>query len=182
MTFIVKIPGINGLGKTKGCEKAPNEILKILEEIHSNESGVPIDKQLLDLEEIHLDNGNIEDANKLIYKNTKEIFQEKPKTIFLGGDHSVSYSTTKAFLDYCNEQEKKPCLIMLDNMKPKQIKDIIAQLKKKNLYDTALIEISGGITPETLVEYSKTGADVVSLGYLTKSSRSLDIKQQIVDK
>jgi len=28
--FIVKIPGINGLGKTKGCEKAPNEILSEL--------------------------------------------------------------------------------------------------------------------------------------------------------
>lgn len=77
---------------------------------------------------------------------------------------------------------KKPCLIMLDNMNPKQIRDAIRELKKRKLYDSALIEISGGITPENIEDYSKTGADVMSLGYLTKSSRSLDIKQQIVSK
>ena len=33
---------------------------------------------------------------------------------FLGGDHSISYSTAKAFFDYCNREEKKPCLIIFD--------------------------------------------------------------------
>ena len=48
--FIVKVPGINGLGKTKGCEMAPNAVLETLKEIHSNEAGKPIDVRLLDLE------------------------------------------------------------------------------------------------------------------------------------
>ncbi len=112
--FVVKIPGINGLGKTKGCEKAGNTLLEALKEIHSNEQGIPIDTRLLDLEEIHLDNSNLEEANKLIYKNSLEIFEEKPKTIFLGGDHSISFSTTKAFLEYCKREEKEPCLIVFD--------------------------------------------------------------------
>lgn len=114
MTFVVRIPGINGLGKTKGCEKAGNLILESLKEIHMNEQGKPIDSRLIDLEEIHLDNSDVELSNKLIYKNSLEMFETKPKTIFLGGDHSVSFSTTKAFLDYCKKNEKQPCLIVFD--------------------------------------------------------------------
>jgi len=112
--FIVKVPGINGLGKTKGCERAGNAILESLKEIYSNEEGKPIDVKLLDLEEIHLENSNIELSNKLVYENSLDIFETKPQTIFLGGDHSISYSTTKAFLEYCKIEKKKPCLIVFD--------------------------------------------------------------------
>jgi len=112
--FIVKIPLINGLGKTKGCEKSGNAILESLKEIYSNEDGKPIDVSSLDLEEIHVDNSNIELSNNLIFKNSLEILEEKPQTIFLGGDHSISYSTTKAFLKYCKDKKKKPCLIVFD--------------------------------------------------------------------
>ena len=112
--YIVKVPGINGLGKTKGCEGAGNEILKELKNIHSNEQGKEIDIQKLDLEEIHLDNFNLELSNKLIYKNSFECFEKKSRTIFLGGDHSVSYSLTRAFLDYCQNSGKYPCLIVFD--------------------------------------------------------------------
>ena len=112
--FIIKVPGINGLGKTKGCEKAPNLILEELKNIHSNEQGKIIDTQLLDLEEIHLDNGNVEESNKLIYKNSFDCFEEKPRVVFLGGDHSVSYSTTRAFFDSCQNLGKEPCLIVFD--------------------------------------------------------------------
>ncbi len=112
--FIVKIPGINGLGKTKGCERAGNAILESLKGIYSSEEGKPIDVKLLDLEEIHLDNSNLELSNKLIYENSLGIFDSKPRTIFLGGDHSISYSTTKAFLEYCKIEKKRPCLIVFD--------------------------------------------------------------------
>lgn len=122
--FIVKIPGINGLNNTSGCEKAPNIILDKLKKIHSNEARKPIDTSLLDLEEIHLDNSNLELTNKLIYKNSLNIFETKSRTIFIGGDHSISFSTVGAFLDYCNKEDKSPCLIVFDAhvdlMKPMQ--------------------------------------------------------------
>jgi agmatinase len=113
--FIVKIPLINGLGKTKGCERAGNAVLEALKEIYSSEEGKPIDTSLLDLEEIHIDNSNLELSNELIYKNSLEIFEAKPKVIFLGGDHSISYSTAKAFLKHCKSIKKKPCLIVFDS-------------------------------------------------------------------
>lgn len=116
MVFVVKVPGINGLGKTKGCERAGNSILDCLKEIYSNEQGKPIDIKLLDLEEIHLDNSNLELTNDLIYKNAFETYEIKPRSIFLGGDHSISFSLVHAFLDYCQNQDeiKEPCLIVFD--------------------------------------------------------------------
>ena len=112
--FIVKVPGINGLGKTKGCERAPNAVLEALKEVHSNESGKPIDPRLLDLEEIHLDNSNVELSNNLIYKNSFKMFESQPKIVFLGGDHSISYSLTRGFFDSCQNSGKEPCLIVFD--------------------------------------------------------------------
>ncbi len=113
--FIVKVPGKNGLGKTKGCENAGNAILKVLkEEIFSNEQGKSIEFEKLDLEEIHLDNSNLEITNKLIYKNSFEAYEEHARTIFLGGDHSISYSLTRSFFDYCETSGKEPCLIVFD--------------------------------------------------------------------
>jgi arginase family enzyme len=112
--FIVKIPGINGLGKTEGCERAGNAILDALKEIYSSEAGIPIEVPALDLEEIHLNNKNLELSNELIYKNSFEMFETKPQTLFLGGDHSITYSTTKAFLKYCKSNKKNPCLIVFD--------------------------------------------------------------------
>ena len=55
-----------------------------------------------------------EEENNLIYKNAVEIFNEKPKTVFLGGDHSISYSTVKAFFDSVRNEGKKPCLVIFD--------------------------------------------------------------------
>jgi len=111
---VIKIPGINGLGKTNGCEKAGNAIITELKKIHSNEQEKKIEAEKLDLEEIHLDNGNLELTNKLIYKNSFEAFEMKPKVIFLGGDHSISYSVARAFLDSVENNGKEPCLIVFD--------------------------------------------------------------------
>ncbi|MEK6945691.1 MAG: arginase family protein [Nanoarchaeota archaeon] len=110
--FVVKVPGVNG---NKGCKGAGNEIIEKLDEIGSNEQGKLIDKNLLDLEEIHLDNKNLELTNKLIYENAFETFEAKPRTVFLGGDHSISYSLVKAFLNYCREEGDEPCLIVFDS-------------------------------------------------------------------
>ena len=75
-----------------------------------------------------------------------------------------------------------PCLIMLDNMKPNQIKKIVRKLKKNGLYKHVLIEASGGITPKDIKDYAKTGVDVISMGYLTTASHSLNIKLKILFK
>ncbi|UCC58240.1 MAG: carboxylating nicotinate-nucleotide diphosphorylase [Candidatus Bathyarchaeum sp.] len=74
---------------------------------------------------------------------------------------------------------KKPCVVMLDNMKPVEIVEIIETLRKAGLYDHALLEASGAITPENIKEYARTEVDVVSLGYLTHSARVLDLSLEM---
>lgn len=112
---IIKVPGINGLGKTNGCERASDAILScIKDEIFSNSSQKEIEFTKLDLEEIHLDNSNLELTSNLIYKNSFEAFQNQDKVIFLGGDHSISYNLLRGFVEYCKLIKREPCLIVFD--------------------------------------------------------------------
>ncbi len=112
--MIVKVPGINGLGKTNGCKYAGEAIINELKNIWSNEKGKIINKEVLDLKEIHVNDENLEEQEKLIYENAREAFENQDKVIFLGGDHSISRSIGTAFLKYCMEMEKEPCLIIFD--------------------------------------------------------------------
>ena len=43
-----------------------------------------------------------------------------------------------------------------------------------------LLEISGGVTLETIAAYAATGADLVSIGALTHSAPALDIGLDVV--
>ncbi|ADN49892.1 carboxylating nicotinate-nucleotide diphosphorylase [Vulcanisaeta distributa] len=60
--------------------------------------------------------------------------------------------------------------ILLDNMKPSDIVPIVRELKGK-----VILEASGGITPDNVVEYARTGVDIISSGYITHSAKSLDL-------
>ncbi len=71
-------------------------------------------------------------------------------------------------------------IVMLDNMSPQKIEKVISVLKSKNLRDNILIEVSGGINPENIIEYAKTSADIISTGYITHSARSLDLSLEII--
>jgi nicotinate-nucleotide pyrophosphorylase (carboxylating) len=69
-------------------------------------------------------------------------------------------------------------IIMLDNFSPKQAKDASEVLKKAGFGDV-LLEVSGGITGETLLEYAAAQIDVISMGELTHSVKALDISLEI---
>lgn len=66
-------------------------------------------------------------------------------------------------------------IIMLDNMDPESIKETLEILNDFNLRENILIEISGGINSENIIEFAKTGVDIISIGSFTHSAKSLDI-------
>jgi nicotinate-nucleotide pyrophosphorylase (carboxylating) len=70
-------------------------------------------------------------------------------------------------------------IILLDNMTPQHVKDSVASLKNKHLRDHVLIEASGGINRENLASYAKTGVDVISVGAITHSARTIDMSLEI---
>ncbi len=59
-------------------------------------------------------------------------------------------------------------IIMLDNMSPDQVEDAINLLKKHNLRDNVIVEVSGGITQENFVDYLLSEPDVISSGLITQ--------------
>ncbi|GAG25452.1 unnamed protein product, partial [marine sediment metagenome] len=65
--------------------------------------------------------------------------------------------------------------IMLDNMDLETMKEAVKMVKGE-----ALIEASGGITLEKVREIARTGVDLISVGALTHSVKSLDISMEII--
>ncbi len=73
--------------------------------------------------------------------------------------------------------------IMFDNMGASTIKNSITKINNRlNDYNKKIIlfEASGGINEKNIMEYGKTGVDVVSLGALTHSSKALDMSLEIL--
>lgn len=85
---IIKIPFTNGLGKTHGTEKFPNII----------EIG----------QTLKIKNLNLEQQEKAIQKIALENLNEK--TLYMGGDHSLSYHIAKPFF----KKNPKSKLIVFD--------------------------------------------------------------------
>jgi len=67
-------------------------------------------------------------------------------------------------------------IIMLDNMSPDQVEDAITILRNHKLRDNVIIEVSGGINKETIVDYIIAEPDIISIGNLTQfPSKQVDL-------
>jgi len=58
-------------------------------------------------------------------------------------------------------------IIMLDNMTPDQVEDAINILRNNKLRDKVIIEVSGGINKDNIVDYIIAEPDIISIGNLT---------------
>jgi nicotinate-nucleotide pyrophosphorylase (carboxylating) len=124
-----------------------------------------------------------EKTGDVIETALERAWKHRKKGVFIEIETTNEGEAVKAaekFKELKGNSDNTPCLIMLDNIKPSQIKKIIKILKTKNLLRHVLIEASGGITPHNIKEYADAGADVVSLGYLTTSSSSLNMKLKVI--
>ena len=70
-------------------------------------------------------------------------------------------------------------IVMLDNFSPKQIREAVETLKKAGFFGKVLLEASGGIKEENLLEYASTQVNIISMGALTHSVKALDISLEI---
>jgi nicotinate-nucleotide pyrophosphorylase (carboxylating) len=61
-------------------------------------------------------------------------------------------------------------LVLLDNMTPAQVTDCVWLVASQ-----CLVEVSGGVTLETVAAYAAAGPDLISVGALTHSAPALDI-------
>lgn len=116
---------------------------------------------------IEIEVSSLEDAVKAVEKY-KEIHSRIAE-----GDYTKPENYTISLV---------PFVIMFDNMKPSDIKKTVKALKKRGLYDYALLEASGGINESNIKAYAASGADVLSVGAVTHSVKALDISQKIVKR
>lgn len=70
-------------------------------------------------------------------------------------------------------------IILLDNLTPTEITGIIEELTTRKYRDRILIEASGGINQKNIRSYASTGVDVISLGFLTHSVKSIDMSLEV---
>lgn len=70
-------------------------------------------------------------------------------------------------------------IIMLDNFSPQQAQETISYLTKSDLRKKILVEISGGINLSNIKEYAYALPDMISIGSLTHSSKSVDFSMEM---
>lgn len=89
--------------------------------------------------------------------------------------HTVKIEVEVESLAGVNEAlEARADVIMLDNMDAVTMKEAV-----KLVDGRALVEASGGINEETIIAVAKSGVDLISVGALTHSIKSLDISLDI---
>src|SRR5256712_1851892 len=70
-------------------------------------------------------------------------------------------------------------IVLLDNMQPDRILETMKLLKTRQLRDRVILEASGGIAKENIASYLKTGIDIISVGNITHSARSIDMSFEL---
>ena len=89
--------------------------------------------------------------------------------------HTTKIEVEVKDLDQLKEAlDSKAHIIMLDNMDTETMKRAVKITNKD-----AILEASGNVTCETIVDIAKTGVDIISVGGLTHSFKSMDISLNI---
>lgn len=102
--ILVKIPYSSGGLEKYGSDKAPDAIVKVLqEEVWLSETGK---KPFLDLKEVKVKEDDLAAAMRLICSELKGF----GSGVIVGGDHSITYASFKAFASHY----KNPGLIVFD--------------------------------------------------------------------
>jgi nicotinate-nucleotide pyrophosphorylase (carboxylating) len=71
-------------------------------------------------------------------------------------------------------------IIMLDNMDPQTMTEAVTRIRGAS--PRTVVEASGGVNLTTVRRIAETGVDVISVGGLTHSAKSLDISLDLGGK
>jgi nicotinate-nucleotide pyrophosphorylase (carboxylating) len=105
----------------------------------------------------------------------KDLVEKARKNNIKGTIVEVEVENLEEFSDALSG---KPDIIMLDNMTPDNVKACMEIRKLSKI--KPLLEVSGGITLDTIEEYARTKVDMISVGSLTSSVQDVDMTLDIV--
>lgn len=113
----------------------------------------------------------IKDNHLKINSNIAEIIDTVRKYVSFSKKIEIEVTSTEQALEAAKANAD---ILMLDNFKPLEVQEIITLLEENNLRNI-ILEVSGNITQENILEYAKLDIDIISMGALTHSAPALDI-------
>jgi len=105
-----------------------------------------------------------------ILKHTRNSVQKNIKI-------EIEVETVKECESALNE---KPDVILLDNMTPEMVRNLVIMRKEKKLDGKVLFEVSGGINMENVKDFAIPGVDIISIGALTSSLTPVDFSLEVI--
>jgi len=130
-----------------------------------------------DTHRLHLDDMVlIKDNHIKIVGNVEKAVKKAKEKVSLSKKIEVEVTNVK---DALTAAKAGADIVMLDNFSPKQTEEVVKLLKKAGLFGKVLLEASGGITAENIIEYASAGVDIVSLGEITHSPKALDVSLEL---
>ena len=109
-------------------------------------------------------------------ENIKEVVAKFKQLSSFTKKIDIEVETVKQFEEVL---ESDPDVIMLDDFRPDQINSAIKILNSRKLDKKPLIEVSGGISENNIEKYLLPGVDIISIGSLTHSVKSIDFSLKI---
>jgi nicotinate-nucleotide pyrophosphorylase (carboxylating) len=118
----------------------------------------------------------LKDTHVATIQNLKEFMIEVRKKIPWTSKVEIECETYESVKE---AMEAGADIIMCDNMSIDTIKSIV-KFRDKN-YPSILLEASGNISKDNIIEYAKTGVDAISSGSLIHQSTWVDISMRVRD-
>lgn len=172
---LVKIPFSGaGLGHGNGANEAPNEIVKQFDELFTNEQGI---SPSFDIDEVVVSESNFGESHKAIEKYCESI---KEKTIFLGGDHSITHPIVKGFKkSLLNRKIDSDVLFIVFDAHP----DLMDDFRPPTQEDYLRVLIEEGIfTSENVIMVGTRNWDKQELDYLNEKKIKYFSMNEILKK
>ncbi|MHA1298569.1 MAG: carboxylating nicotinate-nucleotide diphosphorylase [Candidatus Helarchaeota archaeon] len=120
----------------------------------------------------------IKDNHLAIVGNIKKAVEKVREQISFSKKIEVEVESIKQALEAANSGAD---IIMFDNFTPEIAIKALQILEEKGLRNKVLIEFSGGINKNNVKDYAKLKPDIISMGYLIHSSKSLNINLEFVE-
>ena len=187
--LLVERTALNLLMRMSGVASAANEYVKLVDGkviIAGTRKTQPaigkFDKMALKIGGADTHRFSLDDM--VLIKDNHIAVVGSPLDALLKAQKNVSFSKkieieVESLEDAISCVENKADIVMLDNMDAFKVSEVIKELENRNIRQNSLIEISGGINKENILDYVDLGVDIISIGGLTHSSRSLDFSLKI---
>ncbi|MBN2142823.1 arginase family protein [Candidatus Woesearchaeota archaeon] len=95
---ILKAPfGAGAMTRKDGIEKGPDKIVGFFDSFYMSEGGL---LSLFETEDVAVDNSNIGASHEAVFEAVQKSCASREQVILLGGDHSITYPSFKAFVKH----------------------------------------------------------------------------------